>query len=614
MSAKTKKPLAPGKVSLGNKIAFACGDIFGGGSFNIINFLFTPFLTLVVGIPMVYLTPILLLTKVWDGIIDPFIGKITDAKRPGKFGKRRFFMLIFAPLVLVGFILLFFPWNLIMTQVWAKCLLVVLVYMLYATAQSFVLIPYYSHASEMTDDFNERNRTNAVRLGFSIMSSLICVAVPGMIASPQKGSTSYIIMAATFGGIFMVSVLVAALFSREQVISPAVKSKFDIKDFVRPLKMATYRRHLGMQMCASFGMAVMSSFFFTLCDFFLRRNTYFEYSKLVLQLGGADHVTRFPLATAAAAAMFLAQVIALPIYLRIIKKRSKRFAYITGAIVWIVVAAFMIFLTGEGEGVTTKIGLKDGELHGYVTSGQGVPDPLIIIFGLFLGLGIGGTVFVPHSAFGDVCDVGELYFGERTEGNFSGLNNFLNTTAQAIGLAIPPLIIGLAGYVETDYVGVEDTVKLAKYGLQNITLNNGDMAIYPFNDLQWQYTVSNGVVQVMPLQQPEAAQVAIKLTFILLPIIIVGLGIFISSRYQLTNKLQAQIVALNRRSDKGSEEWQAEREKLLAALGEKTDKLPVISAERQEESLAEGELQETNQTDENVAASSTDTSSDEGKD
>ncbi len=607
MSAKTKKPLAPGKVSLGNKIAFACGDIFGGGSFNIINFLFTPFLTLVVGIPMMYLTPILLLTKVWDGIIDPFIGKITDAKRPGKFGKRRFFMLIFAPLVLVGFILLFFPWNLVTTQDWVKCLLVVLVYMLYATAQSFVLIPYYSHASEMTDDFNERNRTNAVRLGFSIMSSLICVAVPGMIASPQKGSASYIIMAATFGGIFMLSVLVAALFSREQVVSPAVKSKFDIKDFVRPLKMATYRRHLGMQMCASFGMAVMSSFFFTLCDFVLRRN-----SSLTVSVSLETELGRFPIATVAAAAMFLAQVIALPIYLRIIKKRSKRFAYITGAIVWIVVAAFMVFLPAEGAVEIVK---------GSVVTKEGAPDWLLICFGLLLGLGIGGTVFVPHSAFGDVCDVGELYFGERTEGNFSGLNNFLNTTAQAIGLAIPPLVIGLAGYVETDYVSLGTQAdKLAQYGLQSSLLTEGAVDIFEYNGLKWQYTVGKtGIVQLMPLQQPEAAQVAIKLTFILLPIIIVGLGIFISSRYQLTNKLQAQIVALNRRSDKGSEEWQAEREKLLAALGEKTDKLPVISVEWQEESLAEsvqaeGELQATNQTDENAVASSTDTSSDESKD
>ena len=565
MSTKTrvKKPLSPGHVSLGNKIAFACGDIFGGGSFNIINFLFTPFLTLVVGIPMLYLTPILLLTKVWDGIIDPFIGKITDAKRPGKFGKRRFFMLIFAPLVLVGFILLFFPWNICVDQDWAKCFLVVFVYMLYATAQSFVLIPYYSHASEMTDDFTERNRTNAVRLGFSIMSSLICVAVPGMIASPEKGSTSYIIMAATFGGIFMVSVLVAALFSREQVVTPAVRSRFDIKDFVRPLKMATYRRHLGMQMCASFGMAVMSSFFFTLCDFVLRRNTYLTFNTSVETLG------RFPIATVAAAAMFLAQVIALPVYLRIIKKKSKRFAYITGAIVWITVAAFMIFLPAEGS-----VDIANGS----IVTKEGAPNWLLICFGLLLGLGIGGTVFVPHSAFGDVCDVGELYFGERTEGNFSGLNNFLNTTAQAVGLAIPPLIIGLAGYVETDYLATDNVSGLVKYGLGGVALDSGATGLFNYKDLVWKYTVGDtGVVQLMPIQQPESAQIAIKLTFILLPIIIVGLGIFISSRYQLTSKLQAQIVALNRREDKGSEQWQAERKELLAALGENADKLPEIT-------------------------------------
>lgn len=329
-SAANTNVAPSGKVSLGNKLAFACGDIFGGGSFNIINFLFTPFLTLVVGIPMVHLTWMLLLTKIWDGIIDPFIGMVTDAKKPGKFGKRRWFMLICAPLVLVGLILLFFPWNLITDSVALKCVFVVIVYMLYATAQSFVLIPYYSHASEMTDDFTERNRTNAVRLAFSIISSTICVAVPGMIASPQyaskDGGTCYIIMAAIFGFIFMVSILVTALFSHEQIVTPAVKGKkFDIKQYVRPLKVKTYRLYLGMQMCTSMAMAMMSSFFFTLCDFYLRSKTYYSAT-----MWG---VSRFPIATVAAALMFVAQAIALPFYLKLVKVKSKRFAYLTGAFI-----------------------------------------------------------------------------------------------------------------------------------------------------------------------------------------------------------------------------------------------------------------------------------------
>lgn len=543
MSKTAPKEVNPNRVKLGNKIAFACGDIFGGGSFNIINFLFTPFLTLVVGIPMIHLTWILLLTKIWDGIIDPFIGKITDGKQPGKYGKRRYFMLIAAPLVFVGLLLLFFPWNLVTNSVALKCVFVVIVYMLYATAQSFVLIPYYSHASEMTDDFNERNNVNAVRIAFSIMSSVICVAVPGMIASPNKGDDGkcYILMAAIFGVIFTVSILITALFSREQIVTPAVKTKISFKEFVRPLKVKTYRQYLGMQMCTSMAMAVMSSFFFTFCDFYLRRMSYTE-----ITLNGGS---RFPIATVAAAMMFIAQIFALPFYLKLIKIKSKRFAYITGALIWIAVAALMLFLPDE-----TAINVSESS----ISTKSGTPTWLLIIFGLALGFGIGGTVFVPHSSFGDVCDVGELYFGERTEGAFSGLTNFLNTTAQAIGLSIPPLVIGLAGYVETQYMETAEFTKL--YG---DAVNGGTVT---FNDILCKVTYGNNTVQLLPVEQTESAQLAIKLTFILLPIAIMVLGIIIACRYKLTKNLQQKIVEANALEKKDGDEFKQMREELLKQL------------------------------------------------
>lgn len=543
----SQKQLSQNRVSLGNKLAFACGDIFGGGSFNIINFLFTPFLTLVVGIPMVWLAPILLLTKIWDGIIDPFIGRITDGTTPGKFGKRRKYMLIFAPLVFVGLILLFFPWNLVTSNVVLKCIFVVIIYMFYATAQSFVLIPYYSHASEMTDNFTERNNTNAVRLAFSIASSTICVAVPGMIASPTKGDGGkcYVVMAIIFGAIFMVSVLITALFSREQIVTPPVKTKFSLKQFVRPLKVKTYRQYLGMQMCSSMAMAMMSSFFFTFCDFYIRRYTY---QQVTLNAG----FTRFPIATVAAAMMFVAQIIALPIYLKIIKAKSKRFAYITGCVIWATVVALMWLLPGEGQAQVSD--------KGFVSTAVGAPNWLIIVFGLLIGLGIGGTVFVPHSSFGDVCDVGELHFGERTEGAFSGITNFLNTTAQAIGLAIPPAIIGLAGYVETQYVTTEQYNQMLQTG--NVVVDGKNLGLLE----NFKATVGNGSVQLLPVSQPQSAQLAIRICFIVLPIAIMALAIFIASKYKLTSQLQQQIVQANARTDKDSADFEQTRKDLLSQL------------------------------------------------
>ncbi len=558
MSEVVKKN-GSGKVSLGNKLAFATGDIFGGGTFNIINFLFVPFLTLVVGIPMIWASPLLLVSKIWDGLVDPFIGKITDGKQPGRFGKRRYFMLIAAPIVFVGLILLFFPWNLVTDSVPLKVVLVIFVYILYATAQSFVLIPYYSLASEMTDDFTERNRTNAVRLAFSLTSSIICVSVPGMMASPNgtslteslgvDASVGYIIMSCVFGFIFCVAILVTALFAREQIIMPAVKRKISFKEFVKPLKVKTYRRYLGMQMCTSMGMAIMSSFFFVFCDFVLRRDTYF--------VASGQGLSRFPVGTIAASLMFVSQIIALPFYLKMIKLRSKSFAYILSGIIWITMCLVVLCVPAEGVG-TAQV------TDGFVSTITGTPDWAIILLGLGLGFGLGGCTFIPHSSFGDVCDVGQLYYGERTEGAFSGLTNFLNTTAQAIGLALPPLIMGirsLGGYVETQYISLEE-YQLYVDGVLNAVEGLG----LELN--QFAITVGEANVKLVPLLQTEGAQLALRLTFTLLPMLVAGLGMFFASRYRLTAQRQKRIVELLEQ-DPTTEAYKQKRIELLTELQEK---------------------------------------------
>lgn len=547
--------VAAGKVSLGNKIAFACGDIFGGGSFNVINFLFVEFLTLVVGLPMTSLAVVLLLTKIWDGVIDPFIGKITDGKTPGRLGKRRFFMLVAAPFVLVGFVALFFPWNIIPSiadNVPVKMFLVIVSYMFYATAQSLVLIPYYSHASEMTDDYTERNKVNALRLCFSLASSLLCVVLPQYIARPDNGDNGvcYIYMALAFGGVFVVSVLVTALFSHEQVVYPAVRRKLSLREFVRPLQLRTYRQYLGMQMCASMSMAIMSGFFYTFFNFYLRNNSY-----PVLMATEGGHFA-MPAATIAAALMFVSQIIAMPFYLKLIKMRTKRFAYIAGAAIWATVTATMLLLPRES--------IAPSVAGSVVTASSGTPDWLVILYGFLLGFGICGTVFVPHSSFGDVCDVGELYFGQRTEGGFSGLTNFLNTTAQAIGLFIAPLIVGFAGYEQTTYASLAELPSDVAATLTSGTWSDG---VKPWVIVdRFKYVMYGDMVQIQPISQPEGAQIGILITFTVVPIVVLVIGMIIASHFKLTRELQQRIVECNRIADKTTEEYKNTREELLSQL------------------------------------------------
>jgi oligogalacturonide transporter len=80
------------KKTFGKKIAFAAADILGGGSFNIINFLYTGFLVLAVGLTPYWAGLIILLASVWDAVIDPIMGYISD-KTSSRWGKRRVYLI-----------------------------------------------------------------------------------------------------------------------------------------------------------------------------------------------------------------------------------------------------------------------------------------------------------------------------------------------------------------------------------------------------------------------------------------------------------------------------------------------------------------------------------------
>ena len=57
-----------------SRIAYACGDIYGGGAFIIIGLLLLVYLTNVVGFSGTLAGIILFIGKAWDAITDPFMG------------------------------------------------------------------------------------------------------------------------------------------------------------------------------------------------------------------------------------------------------------------------------------------------------------------------------------------------------------------------------------------------------------------------------------------------------------------------------------------------------------------------------------------------------------
>ena len=83
MQGKTKQ------VRFRNMVAYGFGDLFGGGSF-LLSAHYLWFLTDVVGLSPVEAGTIVALGKVWDALLDPTIGYISDHLQTKK-GRRRVF-------------------------------------------------------------------------------------------------------------------------------------------------------------------------------------------------------------------------------------------------------------------------------------------------------------------------------------------------------------------------------------------------------------------------------------------------------------------------------------------------------------------------------------------
>jgi Na+/melibiose symporter-like transporter len=310
---------------------------------------------------------------------------------------------------------LFFPYN--FSSEALRIIAVLLSYLVFTTVQTSVMIPYYSLSSEISSDYQKRASYNSYRLGFSIFASILCVAVPKlMVGMFETEAIGYQVMSLTFGTLFALLVLMTGLFAREEIKTPPVKGKLDVKEMVKPLGLKPFRQYLGMFLVLQMSMAIMSGLFFFYVDFYIVKDQTF--------LGNSTMVGMI-----SAALMFSMQIVALPVYLKMIEKKGKTFAYRFGAYLWIGTALLIFFIPAN-------------------------VNPIILyVIAALMGLGISGPGLVPHTMYGDVVDAGQLKFKDRLDGQMSGFTNFINKIAQGFGLAFVMFLLGLANFKEQPLIG-----------------------------------------------------------------------------------------------------------------------------------------------------------------
>ena len=98
------------RKELFSKIAYACGDIYGGGSFIIVGLLLLVYLTNVEGFSGTLAGIIVFIGKAWDAITDPFMGQLSDRTR-SRFGRRRIYFLLGSLPVFVSWVMLWYGFG-----------------------------------------------------------------------------------------------------------------------------------------------------------------------------------------------------------------------------------------------------------------------------------------------------------------------------------------------------------------------------------------------------------------------------------------------------------------------------------------------------------------------
>ena len=221
------------------KFGYALGD-FASNLFWMPFVLFGNFFyTDVFGISATAVGYMLLITRIWDTVIDPMVGLISDRTRPRPgLGRYRPYLYWFAlPFALVSSIAFFTP-NL---GPFAKIVYAWVTYTAFCVTYSFINVPYSALMSVMSREPGERSSTSFFRMigaqaaGLIVSSSLMLLVAKlgGGSAQPQQQRGFFIVMT-IFAVAAMICFLLTGKMTRERVAAEPKESNVakELKDII----------------------------------------------------------------------------------------------------------------------------------------------------------------------------------------------------------------------------------------------------------------------------------------------------------------------------------------------------------------------------------------------
>ncbi|MBQ7614447.1 MAG: MFS transporter [Butyrivibrio sp.] len=416
------------KHSLSNRISYGCADIYGGGAFVVISTFYTVFLTKSLGMPTALAGTIPLIGKIWDAVTDPLMGNIADRTR-SKMGAKRFWMLVGSIISALTFIVMWIPYT-AGGSVMGQYIFYVLMYMLFSTGFTIVMVPYNGLLPDMVEDYTLRAKYSSVRMAFSAFGAIIAGLIPTLMIKDNTNAGQYMTVSFVFAVIFLVAILVTVFgtWEKQKEIRKTTLSETFTQSFT-VFKSHSFRLFIGIFI---FGQAA--------ADFITGLAVY--YIDDVLNAYGGGNFTKLM------GVILVSQFLGMILFAPIMAKTSKKFPILFGTPFRIIATFAMLFFSYEGA-----------------------PFVVILILSFIIGLSMAGVSSSIYAILSDLVDVDELITSISRPGICSGMATFTRKIAAGLSSAMIGVLLAMVGYDET----------IANAGLrQSAATQHGIAYIYVF--------------------------------------------------------------------------------------------------------------------------------------
>ncbi|MEW5561011.1 MFS transporter [Enterobacter asburiae] len=419
------------KITIPVSIGYGLTDIMGGGAFTVIGAWLLFYYTTFVGLSPVEAASIVAIARVVDAIVSLFMGSFTDhfyKNALGKrFGRRRFFLLIGAPLMLVYILLWVNGMNF-----WFY----LAVYLAFEVIAAMVLIPWETLPSEMTKDFNSRTKLSTCRMFLSASGTFLATFIPGLLIGHfgEQDPDAYFINGVVFAVLFMVCVFISWKVTWERELTPEMLAEMEketaprslnekiatvgnlFREYLSTLKVRAFRKHLAIYLFSFTAKDVYNTVFVFFCVYCLNVSSSLSGTLLSMSIVG------LPVTLLAGVAI-----------IKFGPSRLYVFAYTT--MLLCLAGLFMVYQFPPDNKVT-----------------------VLLCLAAVYQIGRCVLEFTPWNVFPFIPDIDEMITRQRREGLFAAVMTFSRKTTVAIATFVVGVMLQSGGFVKGSLVQPQEAI------------------------------------------------------------------------------------------------------------------------------------------------------------